>query len=422
MSRKELDRISLLRQVLAKKMTQVQAAQLLGLSERQVRNLLKNYQTLGPESLISRKRGKPSNRKIDLFFKENVMQLIRSKYEDFGPTLATEKLWENHQIRISKETLRQWMIAGHLWMGKTHRKKLHPLRQRRMCFGEMLQADGSHHDWFETGEFCCLMFFIDDATSRISAARFEPQETLSGYFELLHEHLISFGAPRAIYTDRFSVFESRKQENLTQFRRALASLDIEWIGANSPQAKGRVERCNRTLQDRLVKEMRLRGIKTLEEGNRFLKEFLPIHNEKFSKEPMQLVDLHRPLERGADLSRILSKYEERTLTKDYLFQFHNKFYQILEPTNGCVQGAKVEIRTSKDGKLRVYRGSNELEVKGLNEVAVKALPVDLNSLWHNHSRRAQSLNHPWKGASFRKARIEKETKDYNEKWPKTGSF
>jgi len=414
MSRKELDRTSLLRQVLAKKLTQVQAAKLVGLSERQVRNLLRNYQKHGPEALLSKKRGRPSNRSLEPSFKENVMQLVRSRYEDFGPTLAAEKLWENHQAKISKETLRQWMIAGHLWIGKTQQKKLHPLRQRRMCFGEMLQGDGSHHDWFETGEFCCLMFFIDDATSRITAARFETEETLNGYFEILHEHLSRFGVPRNIYTDRFSVFESSmKKENLTQFRRALARLDITWIGANSPQAKGRIERCNRTLQDRLVKEMRLRGIKTIEDGNRFLKEFVPIYNKKFSKEPMQSVDLHRPLERGADLSRILSKHEERTLTKDSLFQFHNKFYQILEPTNGCVQGAKIEVRTLRDGKLRIFRGSNELTFKSLDEIPAKQPAIDLSGLWHNYNPRTPKMNHPWKRDSYMKALMKKELKDYN---------
>lgn len=423
MSRKELDRASLLSQVLTKKLTQVQAAKLVGLSDRQLRNLLKDYKRYGPEALVSKKRGKPSNRRLEPPFKENVMQLVRSRYEDFGPTLAAEKLWENHQVKISKETLRQWMISGHLWIGKTQQKKLHPLRQRRMCFGEMLQGDGSHHDWFETGEFCCLMFFIDDATSRITAARFETEETLNGYFAILHEHVLCFGVPRTIYTDRFSVFESSmKKENLTQFRKALTGLEIEWIGANSPQAKGRIERCNRTLQDRLVKEMRLRGIKTIEDGNQFLKQFLPIYNRKFSKEPMQSADLHRPLERGADLSRILSKCEERTITKDFLFQFHNKFYQIMEPTNGCVQGAKVEIRIAKDGKLRIFRGPNELAFKSLDEIMPKPVPVDLNKLWHNSPSKERDMNHPWKSLSYRKNLKEKEVKEYNERWPKTGSF
>lgn len=416
MSQKELDRFSLLSQVLAKKLTQVRAAELLGLSDRHLRNLLKKVQGMGAKGLVSLKRGRPSNRCIDPIFRENVMRLIREKYEDFGPTLVSEKLNESHGIKVSKETLRQWMMVGHLWMGKIQRKKLHPLRQRRACFGEMLQGDGSHHDWFENGNPCCLIYFIDDATSKITSARFEREETLEGYFEVLRAQLVDFGVPRALYTDRFSVFESSlKKENLTQFRRALNTLDIEWIGANSPQAKGRIERCNRTLQDRLIKEMRLRKIKTIEEGNRFLKEFVLRYNKKFSKEPKQAVDLHRPLERGTDLSRILSKYEERTLTKDFLFQCHNRSYQILEPTAGCVKGAKVEIRVSKEGKLRVFRGGNELECRRWDEIIAPPPPmINIDSVWTTRPLRMAKDSHPWRNTPYRRWLREQEMrKEYN---------
>ena len=403
MSQKELDRFSLLSQVLAKNLTQVRAAELLGLSDRHLRNLLRRVQTFGAKGLISKRRGKSSNRRIAANTREQILQLVREKYTDFGPTLAAEKLSERHGIKISKETLRQWMIAGHLWVGKIQRKKLHPLRQAKACFGEMLQGDGSHHDWFENGNPCCLMYFIDDSTRKITSARFESEETLDGYFGLLREQLTCFGIPRSLYTDRFSVFESTlKKENLTQFRRALNSLGIEWIGANSPQAKGKIERCNRTLQDRLIKEMRLRKIKTMEEGNKFLKEFMAIHNEKFSKEPKLAVDLHRPLERGIDLSRILSKYEERTLTKDFQFQFNNKFYQILEATAGCVKGAKVEIRVSKDSKLRVFRGSNELECRCLDQIITAPPVINLNGLWPDKPLRTISTTHPWKSPSYKR--------------------
>lgn len=401
MSRKELDRYSLLRQVLDKKLTQVRAAELLGLSDRHLRNLLKKFQLVGVQGLVSKKRGRPSNRCIETSFREKVMLLVREKYSDFGPTLATEKLEEMHGITISKETLRQWMMASHLWVGKAQRKKLHPLRQRRACFGEMLQGDGSHHDWFENGNPCCLMYFIDDATNRITSARFEPEETLEGYFEILREQLTHFGVPRSLYTDRFSVFESTlKKDSLTQFRRALNALGIEWIGANSPQAKGRIERCNRTLQDRLLKEMRLRRIKTIEEANCFLEEYLPIFNEKFSKEPMKATDLHRPLEGELNLTRILSKYDERTLTKDLLFQFNNKHYKILEPQDGCYWGMKVEIRVGREGKIRVYNGNIELNVKGLGELIGCENKKDKDFEWKPRTWSKRKMEHPWKRASY----------------------
>ena len=411
MSLKEIDRLTLLQKVRNGLVTQVKASELLGISDRQVRNLLTNLKLSGPQGLISRKRGKISNRVTNKSKKHVILRIIQENYSDFGPTLAVEKLKENHHISISRETLRKWLIEAHLWIPKINKRKRHLLRMRREYFGELIQGDGSHHDWFENGHPCTLLIFIDDATSKITAAKFEESECLDGYFEVLGQHLNKYGRPVSLYTDRFSVFESSlKKENLTQFQRALKSLEINWIGANSPQAKGRIVRCNRTLQDRLVKEMRIRGIKTIKEGNEFLEEYLVKFNDKFSKEPMKFADAHRPLERGADLSRTLSKYEERSLTKDLTFQFNNIHYQVFEPIKGLCIGRKIEVRRNRIGKLRVFLGNRELEFSRLDQISTEKI-IDLT--WHTKPNQAKNKSHPWKHYSYMKREREEEIKQYS---------
>lgn len=414
MSRKELDRLTLLSKVQEGLLTQVKASEILEISDRQIRNLLGRLNEFGPEGLTSKRRGKPSNRKIAFSLKESILKIIQEQYADFGPTLAAEKLQECHHIFISKETIRRWLIEFHLWIPKIKKRNKHPLRKRKECFGEMIQGDASSHDWFENNHPCALLVFIDDATSRITAARFEEKESLEGYFNVLEQHLMKYGRPVSLYTDRFSVFESSLQKgNLTQFQRALKSLEIKWIGANSPQAKGRVERCNRTLQDRLVKELRIKGIKNLEEANAFLEEYLPIFNDKFSKEPMKRVDLHRPLERGIDLSRTLSKYEERTLTKDFTFQFNNIHYKVFEPIKGLAFGRKIEIRINRQGDLRVFLGNRQLEFCRLDQWFEESpKEFDLANAWPTYRVKPRQ-DHPWKGPSYAKRLKEEEIKVYN---------
>lgn len=410
MSRKELDRLHILKKVHEGFLTQVKAAELLEISDRQIRNLLKALRG-GEKEIISKKRGQSSNRSFKPSLKSLVLKLICENYEDFGPTLVTEKLLERHNIFLSTETVRKWMIEAHLWVPKQKEKRIHPPRKCREYFGEMLQGDGSHHDWFENSQPCTLMYFIDDATKKITAARFEKTESLEGYFDLLAEQVIKVGRPQSIYTDRFSVFETAcKKENLTQFRRALNDLNINWIGANSPQAKGRIERCNRTLQDRLIKEMRLKGIKTIEEGNRFLEEFLPIFNNKFSREAMKSGNLHRPLEQEYDISRTLARYEERTLTKDLTFQFKSTHYRIFDPEKGKSIRGKVEIRLDRLGKMRVFiPGKQELNFKRLDQVYEsnnKILPLEFHIKHTYHPGK----DHPFKNPSYRRYLQEKELK------------
>ena len=274
MSKQELEKYRVLSAIQNKEISQIKGAEILELTTRQVRNLLGNLNLEGPEGLISKKRGKPSNRCFLPKFKNEVLRIIQQNYLDFGPTLVKEKLFEKHQITISIETLRSWMTEAHYWNPKQRKRNIHRLRTRKVCFGELIQIDGSHHDWFEgRREKCVLLVFIDDATSKITSLYFAEGESLDAYFTCLEKHINKYGVPRQIYSDRFSVFESSKEESLTHFKYALKLLNISHITAKTPQAKGRVERVNQTLQDRLIKEMRLRNIVSIEEANEFVKEY-----------------------------------------------------------------------------------------------------------------------------------------------------
>lgn len=401
MSDKELDRYHILQNVLDKRISQIKAAELLGLSTRQVRNLTKILLESGKRGLISKKRGHPSNRSYSSPFREEVISHVKDFYFGYPPKFTRDKLEEVHGIAIPCQTLRNWLIDEGLWeVKKCKKKKLHLPRNRREHFGELIQADGSHHAWFgPDSPRCNLCVFIDDATSKITAMRFSEGETLNSYFETFGDHIRKYGKPRALYTDRAKIFEGGKNE--TQFQRALRLLEVESILAYSPQAKGRVERANRTLQDRLVKEIELRGIKGPEEGNEYLPEFIRMYNALFSKEPMHSLDAHRPLEEGSDLKRILSRYEERTLRKDWSFQLDNKFYKILE--DKLIKrpaGRKIEVRKI-EGRVRAYLGDKELKCKPLNEVydeSPKYPPLRLiipkaKKKWY------PGKNHPWKGGA-----------------------
>lgn len=401
MTRIEVDRYSLLKQVLSKQLTQVHAAQILGLSDRQVRNLLKKVKLEGPEGIVSKKRGKASNRALNSKFKSQVMDVVKEKYSDFGPTFAKEKLQQYHRINISTETLRKWMIQEGLWLPRQKLHRIHPLRARREYFGELIQIDASHHLWFENrAEKCALIVFIDDATSKITSLFFCPSECLEGYFSALEIHLKKYGRPLELYSDRHAIFGGSDKIHHAQFVRALNELGIKRVLANSPQAKGRVERVNKTLQDRLIKEMRLRNISSLEDGNRYLAEFIEEFNKKFSKEPKGSYDAHRPLDAGIDLERILTRYETRILSKDLSFSLNNTNYQILEPTLlNRLRNKRVEIRKRSDGLLRVFCDEKELRYIPLEQFIEDSAINKERLIWtrgRGRPRAPQNINHPWK--------------------------
>lgn len=362
LSHGELDRFSLIQSVAAREVTQRQAALRLGLSIRQIKRLVWRYRAQGPPGLVSGHRGKRANNAIDDGTRQWALGLVRERYPDFGPTFAHEKLVSAHDATFSVETLRQWMIAEGLWRaGAEHRARIHPARPRRPAVGELVQIDGSPHDWFEgRGPHCTLIVFIDDATGQLLALRFAPTETTEAYMATLRSYLDIHGRPVALYSDRHSIFRvnaADREGELTQFTRALTTLDIEPIHAHTPQAKGRVERANQTLQDRLVKEMRLAGIDDIDTANAWLPTFLEQHNARFAKAPQQPGDAHRAvLHDAAELDQILSHQHARKLSKNLTCQFQGRQYQITDHGNGHrLRGAAVTVCAAFDGAITLLR-------------------------------------------------------------------
>ena len=334
MSVEEADRVVVIRDVVEKRLRQREAAERLGIGVRQVKRLIRRYREWGTVGLASGHRGRRPNNAIDDVVRRQVLERLRERYADFGPTFAREKLVELHGHRLSVETLRAWMIADGLWRAKARRTvRVHQSRPRRECVGDLVQIDGSPHDWFEgRAPACTLIVFVDDATTRLLATRFSATETTEAYMETTREHLAAHGRPVAYYSDRYSVFrvdKRDKEDELTQFSRALRTLDIAAIRAGSPQAKGRVERANRTLQDRLVKEMRLRGIDGMEAGNAYLGEFMADFNRRFAVAPRNPADAHRAvLHDAAELDLILCEQHGRKLTKNLTIRFECREYPV----------------------------------------------------------------------------------------------
>ncbi|MEI6243368.1 MAG: ISNCY family transposase, partial [Chlamydiota bacterium] len=319
MTVKEADRYALMRQLESQKISIKGASHVLGICYRQARRLWSRYQEEGPKGLISKRKGKPSNHQMARGVKEKAMALVKEKYADYGPTLATEKLQEKHSLILSKETLRQLMIQEGLWEAKMKKDtRIYARRTRRSCVGELIQIDGSYEAWFEDrAEKCCLLVCIDDATSRIMKMRFCRTETTDDYFELVKDYLNEYGRPKAFYSDKHGVFRVNMkgcENHNTSFHRALKELDIELICAHSPQAKGRVERANGILQDRFIKELREEGISSMEEGNAFLETYLKKHNKKFEKEPANENNAHRALLPSHNLETILLEKSQRVIS------------------------------------------------------------------------------------------------------------
>lgn len=363
MSQKEVGRLEVIKRAMEGGIDQGQAAQLLGLSVRQVKRLCRRVREQGPQGLISRKRGRPSHRRIAGERRQHYVRLVRDLYADFGPQLAHEYLEREHGFEWSVETLRGWMLQAGLWQSKRRRaKRVHNPRERRECLGELVQIDGSHHDWFEgRSARCCLIAFIDDATGRVLRARFFEQETTRGYLDVLHALVRRAGAPLALYSDRHGIFTKADPEDAkpTQFERALLQLHIEPICAHSPQAKGRVERLFQTLQDRLCKAMRLHGIDTIEQANTWLDEYLREHNRRFAVAPKQAQDMHRPWGGTAQaLADICSLHHQRQLSAQGACKFEGCILQLLPNQPHAPRArAMVDIAQHGDGTLRLsYRG------------------------------------------------------------------
>jgi transposase len=367
MSRAELSRVDTLARVDSGELAVAEAASLLGLSGRQVFRLLARFRSEGAAGLASRRRGRPSNRRLPEAVREAVLAILREHYPDFGPTLAAEKLAERHDLRLSRETLRHWMADAGLWVPrKARRGRVHQPRHRRDCSGELVQIDGCEHAWFEDrGPPCTLLVFIDDATGRLMQLRFVPAESAFAYMAATRAYVEAHGKPIAFYSDKHGIFrinrpDAARGDGMTQFGRALHELNIDIICANSPQAKGRVERAHKTLQDRLAKELRLAGIGTIEAANAFLPTFMADYNARFGRAPRNAKDLHRPLAFHDDLDEALSWREERSVTGSLTLHY-NKVLFLLEPnelTRGLAR-KRVTIHEFPDGRLAIrYRGTN----------------------------------------------------------------
>jgi hypothetical protein len=364
MSDGELSRLEVLRDLDRKRLTTKAAAQLLGLERRQVFRLLKAYRTKGPAGLISKRRGCSSNRRKPETVRNQTLSIIREQYWDFGPTLAAEKLREVHQITLGRETLRLWMIQAGIWADRKQRKQVHQPRHRRECVGELVQVDGCEHWWFEDrGPQCTLLVFVDDATGRLMHLRFVESESTFAYFQAARAYLEAWGKPVAFYSDKHGVFRVNHPgalggDGMTQFGRALHALNIDIICANSSPAKGRVERAHKTLQDRLVKELRLAGAATLADGNALLPAFTADYNARFAKAPANKQDLHRPVRAGDDLDDAFAWKEERTLSRALTLQY-DKVLFILDPCDQAKAaiGKRVTVVDYPDGRLSIrYNG------------------------------------------------------------------
>ncbi|WP_171501778.1 ISNCY family transposase [Acinetobacter cumulans] len=374
MSEKELKRLSVLQEICDQRITQSQAAQLLHISERQIRRLLQKYKAQGPVALAHAGRGQISNSKLPEELRLKCLNIVSDQLHGFGPTLAHEKLTTVHGFDLSVETLRSWMIAADLWIPRS--KRLYQPRYNRDCFGELIQIDGSHHDGFEgRATKCCLLVFIDDATGKLQHLRFCESESTFDYMISTRLYIEQHGKPLAFYSDKHSVFRvnqsSKKDTKITQFGRVLSTLNIDIIFANSPQAKGRVERANRTLQDRLIKEMRLEGISSIAEANIWLPCFIEQFNQKFAKCARNSKNLHRPLsESDLELDDIFTWQEPRKVTKNLTLTYDKCIY-MLEPTelNHKLVGLYISFLEYPDGTVAIMHEGRKINYSVFNKLA-----------------------------------------------------
>lgn len=376
MSNKELDRMLVLDRVLERALTQRAAGEMLGLSDRQIRRMLRAYEVSGAPALVSKRRGKPSNRKLPEDLHATAIELVRTRYADFGPTLAAEKLAEVHGVCVSVETLRKWMRDAGLWLSRLERRRRpQPPRHRRECLGELIQIDGSDHEWFEgRGPRCTLLVFVDDATGRIMQLYFARSESTFDYFAAMTQYLRRHGRPVAFYSDKASIFRVNHSapkggDGITQLGRAMQSLNIDLICANTPAAKGRVERAHQTLQDRLVKELRLRNIVDRDAANAYAPEFAESYNQRFARVPRNDHDAHRPLQPQNDLDRIFTLHDKRRLTSNLTLHYNRALYVVDVEAPGVehARGKLVDVRELENGEVVIEHNGTVLPRPNLPE-------------------------------------------------------
>jgi transposase len=388
-SMEELDRAKVIEAYAKGEIKRAVAVLRLQIGPRQVNRLRKIFAEEGLAGLISARRGKPSNNQLAPQLAQTALQIVREHYADFGPTFACEQLRECHGIVLSKETLRRLMIEAGLWkLRSARRAALHQPRERRACLGELVQIDGSRHRWFEQrGAECTLLVYVDDATGRILQLHFAETESTSSYFDATHSYVKQHGRPQAFYADRAAVFRSASgiRRAPTQFQRALDELGIKLICANSPQAKGRVERVNRTLQDRLVKALRLAGIDSIEDANAWCGQYMEKYNRQFACAPSSDLDAHMPARPGDDLARTLAIRDTRQLSVKLTVTHGARKYLLKDaPELRALIGQTVAIHTYNDGVVEL-RVNGKVLPYAILELPPKARPIDVDSKTLHHA-------------------------------------
>ncbi|WP_244138444.1 ISNCY family transposase [Burkholderia stabilis] len=376
MSMRELDRLKVVEAIVEQRLMPWRAAERLGISRRQIERLVARYRAAGPAGLVSQRRGHVSNHQLPEDLAHRALSLIRERYTDFGPTLACEKLWECHGLQLSKETVRKLMTDAGLWIPRRQRPpKVYQPRARRAYLGELVQIDGSDHQWFEErAPACTLLMYVDDAKSRLMHLHFTATESTFSYFEATRAYIERHGKPGAFYSDKASVFRNVKPgktgNRVTPFGRAMYELNIDTFCANSSSAKGRVERAHLTLQDRLVKEMRLRGINTVADANAYAPSFMAAYNAHFAKPPKSDFNTHRTLRADESLDLVLTWREPRKVTKSLTVQYDRVMYLLDDtPENRKLIDRQIEVWEYQDGRIELRADDRVLSCRQYDRLA-----------------------------------------------------
>ena len=399
-TQEELKRLHIIHQAIDKHVTQKEASGILELSQRQINRIAKRIRIEGDIGIIHRSRGERSNSAVPDKVKDKALKLFQEKYSDFGPTLASEKLFEIDKIKLNDETLRLWLIEKHIPYKKRKKRPHRQWRERKHRFGEMIQVDGSHHDWFEErAPKCVLMGYVDDATGRVFA-RFYTYEGTMPFMDSFKRYIKRYGIPQSVYLDRYSAYKAKKKQTiedeldnvipLSAVQKALGELSVDIIYAWSPQAKGRVERQFNTFQDRLIKEMRLKGVRTIKEANVFLGWYLPMYNKRFAKEPVMPENLHRPIPKNINLEKIFRIKTQRALRNDFTVAHENKLYQIINN----IRADKVVMEEKMNGSIEITHKGQALKFK---EILIRPKKIDKTELTFKPRQiYIPPVGHPWK--------------------------
>jgi transposase len=386
--------------------SETEAAKILRLSYRQVKRLYARYRNQGPSGVVHGNAGRRSNHAKSEGFRQKVLKIVGRRYgggpgDRLGPALAAEHLAEDHGLKVDAETLRRWMLAEGLWSRERKRKAYRQRRQRRKHFGELVQMDGSFHDWLEErGGRGCLVNMVDDATSR-GLGHFAEEETTGALADAYRAWVEKYGIPRALYVDGKTAYgalatteqQERGEEAFSEFRRMCARLGTELILAGSAQAKGRVERAHGTHQDRLIKKLRLAGIGDYQSANRYLRrQYWPQHNRRFAVAPAEAVDFHEPVPAGVKLGDVFSLEQERTVSNDWVVRYENRYLQIEAPQ--VRPGAKVTIRIRRNGRMEILHGGERLSWHECDGAPLRPAPKRRKR--KGRPRKAPAADHPWR--------------------------